>query len=217
MLNSLNLKAPVSLLHVRWKLICPRGTLTLRDVCQKSFQQWANIRHCHSIMSSAEGERLVEHIQPPLAPAFGQCWMLPNLDELSAECCCCGTCATENLSNVVAHFEREGGFVALRSGMEVKNVCLLILKCLVLASNIHVPSFVFPFISFSASFDGAANLMHNEQPRPLSVLHSHVDVSPIGCVACTLSVGPASLFLCTDVHASLPYCWVKLKKKPHFS
>ena len=33
-LNSLNFKAPVSLLHVPWKLICLRGTLTLRDVCQ---------------------------------------------------------------------------------------------------------------------------------------------------------------------------------------
>ena len=34
---------------------------------------------------------------------------------LSAKCCWCGTCATERLSNVVAHYEREGGFVALRS------------------------------------------------------------------------------------------------------
>ena len=54
-----------------------------------------------------------------------------------------------------------------------------VLKCLVLGFQHPRTQFVFPFISFSASIDDAANLMHNEQPRPLSVLHSHVDVTPM--------------------------------------
>ena len=51
-LDSLNLKAPVSQLHVRWKLICLRSTVTLREVCQNLSDTVAPLCHLRKIYCS---------------------------------------------------------------------------------------------------------------------------------------------------------------------
>ena len=99
------------------------------------------------------------------------------------------------------------------------NKCVFaVLKCHLLASNIYVPSLCFPSSASPASVDVAANLMHNEQPRLSSVLHSHVDVNPLA-VWRVHSLSGQHPYSCAQMSCKSAILLGETadKKKPHFS